>query len=616
MGEVDVFGKWSVQFSAVAAGATVALSCALMAGYFVPAFDGVDENGYILTAKRLAVTGDGAKYTDQPLEYVSENVVQTGEGQFYAKYPLGYPWLCALAYRLGGPSAVFWVNPILAVVAVVGMFLLGRALISDWAGALAAILLATNPLHNFYGLSALSHTGAVCFAIWGMLFLWRWAQAGGWLNAALAGALTAYACTIRYTEALMFLPVAAMVAARCREAACLRSAFWRRNLREVLVLAGAAAVVITPLAIHHWMVFGAPWRTGYALCGESTGFGWEWFKKNWWLMVTRLNSPGLMLIFPVGLVGLGWLSAHDRKRAALLGMWALPAMLLYAAYYWAPQGDGPGYIRFFVSVFPPLILAGLAFLCQFVPAIPLGAFVALAATANLRDSMLQLERRAARLQYVEETWSVLHNKLPADAVVVANGRTLNSVEYAGDYVLFSTDAFDRNAIKRRIKVLDDHDPHPFQRRKAEVLARELGDKTDAQLADMQRALLVTNVVAGRTVALIASRDDFRNARGRLGGAFRYDTLAEWVEVRWPRENELRAIPVTLYALHLRPKESKTQRIEELEEKIDQLQFKTRSLRGEFDERYPGARGRWEEITDLEKQLRAAQDQLKKLTTKK
>ena len=267
-----------------------------MAGYFVPAYEGVDENGYILTAKRLALTGDGTKHTDHPLEYVSENVVQVDDGVFYAKYPLGYPWLCALAYRLGGPTGVFWVNPILAVLSVVGMFLLGRAMINDWAGALAALLLATNPLHAFYGLSALSHTGAVCFAIWGMLFLWRWTQSGGWRNAALAGALTAYACTIRYTEALLFLPVVAMI-------------FWRRNFREVAVMAAAAALVIAPLAIHHWLAFGAPWRTGYALCGEATGFGWEWFKKNWWLMVTRLNSPGLTLIFPVGLVGLGYLES-------------------------------------------------------------------------------------------------------------------------------------------------------------------------------------------------------------------------------------------------------------------------------------------------------------------
>ena len=593
---MDVSASGSLRFSTIALLATVALSCALMAGYFVPAYEGVDENGYILTAKRLALTGDGTKHTDHPLEYVSENVVQVDDGVFYAKYPLGYPWLCALAYRLGGPTGVFWVNPILAVLAVVGMFLLGCAMINDWAGALAALLLATNPLHAFYGLSALSHTGAVCFAIWGMLFLWRWTQSGGWRNAALAGALTAYACTIRYTEALLFLPVVAMI-------------FWRRNFREVGVMAAAAALVIAPLAIHHWLAFGAPWRTGYALCGEATGFGWEWFKKNWWLMVTRLNSPGLTLIFPVGLVGLGYLATRDRKRATLLALWALPAMLLYTAYYWAPVGDGPGYVRFFVSVFPPLILAALAMLTETMPVLALGGFVALAATANWREATQSLERRTERLQFVQRTWEILRQHLPADAVVVANGRTLNFVEFAGDHAMFSSDAFDRSAIKNRTKILNDLDPHPFQRRKAETLARTLGDKTDAQLAEMQRALLVTNVAAGRVVALVASRAEFRNARGRLGDTFAYDSLAEW-------EDGARGSTWTLYQLRMRPKESLAERKSDLEEEIDQLQFKVKTMRAEFDERYPGAQPRWTEITDIEKQLRENRQQLKKLTGKK
>jgi hypothetical protein len=154
-----------------------------------------------------------------------------------------------------------------------------------------------------------------------MFFLWRWTQSGGWCNATLAGAFTGYACTIRYTEALLLLPVAAMIAWRWREA----------KWSEVVVMIAAAAAVVAPLAIHHWLAFGAPWRTGYALCGESTGFSWEWFKNNWWLMVTRLNSPGLMLIFPVGLVGIGYLAAHDQKGDAV-GIMGIAATLLYTAY--------------------------------------------------------------------------------------------------------------------------------------------------------------------------------------------------------------------------------------------------------------------------------------------
>src|SRR5208283_2730453 len=102
--------------------------------------------------------------------------------------------------------AMFLVNPLLAALAIVGMFFLARAMINTTAGVLGALLLATNPLHAYFGLSALSHSGSICFAVWGMFFLWRWTTSGGWLNAALAGALSAVACTIRYTEALLALP--------------------------------------------------------------------------------------------------------------------------------------------------------------------------------------------------------------------------------------------------------------------------------------------------------------------------------------------------------------------------------------------------------------------------
>lgn len=45
-------------------------------------------------------------------------------------------------------------NPILAALAVLGTFLLVvGAIIGAFAGALAAILLATNPLHAYFGLS-------------------------------------------------------------------------------------------------------------------------------------------------------------------------------------------------------------------------------------------------------------------------------------------------------------------------------------------------------------------------------------------------------------------------------------------------------------------------------
>ena len=108
------------------AAAVVALFLWMMHGYFVPAYNGTDENGYLCSARRIALKGDSAKYTGHPLEHVSGNVVQVKDDTFYAKYPLGYPWLCALAYWLGGPGAAFWVSPILAALALVALERVGQ----------------------------------------------------------------------------------------------------------------------------------------------------------------------------------------------------------------------------------------------------------------------------------------------------------------------------------------------------------------------------------------------------------------------------------------------------------------------------------------------------------
>jgi hypothetical protein len=605
-------------FFAVTVLAVTAFFAALLAAYHVGAYAGVDENGYIMTAKRLATTGDSAKFTVDPYEFVSGNWVVADNGAYYAKYPLGYPLLCALAYNLGGPSAVFLVNPILAALAVAGVFLLGAALINPFAGALAAILLATNPLHAYFGLSALSHSGSICFAVWGMFFLWRWAQRGGWWNAVLAGALTAYASTVRYTEGLLLLPIAAMVAWRLWSASGdktePRCACRLQVVAQVLVMAVAALVAAAPLLIHHWLAYGSPLASGYGLCGESTGFGWKWFAKNWPLTLSRMDNGGLMLIFPLGLVGLLYLAVNDAKRALFLGLWAVPPLLVYSAYYWAPQGEGPGFVRFFVSIFPPLILSGIALLCFAVQTrawgkVAVGLFVLLVAMTNLREAGRQLEPQSNRLLFARQTSDVVRENLPADTVIVASKRVLEFVEFAGDYRLYAQETFERGAITQARRTLEDDGPRPFQRQKAAQLLETLGTKTDAQLAEMQRGLLSKHLAAGRTVALIAARDAFQRGRARLGDKFQFEPLAEWTETQLAPNDTVRHTPWLLYKVTPRAKAAPVTGT--LAEQISALESRLRSAQTEFDRRHPGAQQALDNIKELRNELRGLQEQQKR-----
>jgi len=605
----------------------VGLFGVMLAGFYVPAYEGTDENGYLCAARRLALTGNAAKRTAHPLEFVSENVVQTDDYVFYPKYPLGYPWLAGLAYRWGGETATFLVNPILAALAVLGVFLLARALVGAFAGVLAALLLATNSLHAGFALSALSHSGSICFAIWGMYFLWRWTQRGGWLNAFAAGGFTAFTYTIRYSEALLVIPVVAMILWRyfsLPEGAMPteRMALVRRWRREVGVMAAGAVVLLAPLWVHHWVAFGAPWKNGYDLCGESTGFAWKWFQENWWLMLTKMNTPGLLLIFPLGLVGLAYVATHDPKRATLLGLWLVPALLLYSAYYWAPQGDGRGFVRFFVSVFPPLIVCALALLCEAVKPRPvwsvaLGGYVALVTTLNLRGTLTELDGQTDKLRQTRRTWDIVESHVPAGAIVISTGGMLNNLEFTGNYELYSSETFDKAAIKRRIKILDDNDPHPLQRRKAKELARAVGDMNDAQLANLQRSLLASNVAAGRVVAVVCPPEQIRNIRGRLGDAFSYERTTEWLQASYAKNGNMRQTSMTLYRLQPRQvRPPAPESVAALEEKTDQLQFRVKTLRDDFETKYPNAQKALDEIKDNEQQLRELREKIKRLAVRK
>jgi hypothetical protein len=602
----------------------VALYGVMLREYAVPAYQGVDENGYMITAKLLATQhGNPAKCTGDPYEFVSGNMVENQQGVYYAKYPIGYPMLCALAYRLGGPSAVFLVNPILAVLLIVGIFFLGRAILNDLTGAFAALLLATNPLNSYYALSALSHSGSICFATWGMFFLWRWFQNGGWLNATLAAALTSYTLTVRYTDALLAIPAAVMVAWRCVE-------LWRqtpadtrpRAMKEaggqILLMGFVAVLTVAPLFIHHWVAYGSPWTNGYSLCEESTGFGWKWFNKNWRMMMTRMDNSCLFLTFPVGLVGLAWLLIHDIKRGVFLGLWILPTLLLYTAYYWAPNSIG--YDRFFMSIFPPLFLCALAFLhfagkSHLSWAVATGLFVLLVAGVNLNDTFPQLERQNERLRFSKSISDLLRKNLPPDAVVFSEDHTLNFIEYVGNYRLYPFNIFEKGAIENRIKVLDDDEPHPFQRQKAKRIAELFKNKDNGQLAALQRKVVERYLARGRSVAIVASERNISNWRGRMDGQFEIVANGESADVQVSPRGDRRPITWALYSIKPRDPAADTNltTLAQLTERIDLMQFRVQILRSEYDEKYPGAQQSMARINETERDLRDLREQHRRLS---
>ena len=586
----------------------------LVGGHYVPAFASADQNGYLLLARRFAETGDAAQYTSDPFEFVSGNSVQVSPGVYYGKYPSGYPLLCVVAYWLGGQAAMFLVNPILATLTVLGVFFLGRAMFGDLAGIAASILLATNAVFDTQAITASSHAAAICFATWSMYFLWRWSRLGGWGSAILAGGLSAYAVSIRYTEGLLALPVLAMIAWR----------LWQqeprargRVVQEAVAMTAAALVAIAPLLAHQWIAYGSPFSSGYALCKESTGFGWEWFEENWWTMLSRMESGGLALVFPVGLAGLAALAQRQPRMALILGSWLVPGLLIYTAYCWAPKGEGMGYVRFFVSLFPPLIVGALALLQSAVPSphartAVVGLFTLLVSTTGLHYTIPQMERCAEAFTASKAAVEAVRRTLPPDAAIFASGEILDCIEFYGSYRLYGQGTFERDTLDKARKVLAGDDPHPFQRERAQQIVDLLGDKDDAQLLEQHRELLADLNRDGRAIALITDDNGYRCWRGRLSDEYGFLPRSVWASSRTDRQGNELVSDQWLYELVPRAASSPRSDVAALKADIELLRERARMLRAEYKERYPLASQEWKAITDLDCEVRRLGEEYRSL----
>ena len=331
--------------------------------YMVEAHGGVDQNGYLFGGRVLLqnltagytpvhpVTGEVDPYAFVGRMWVGADLGTDNE-RFYPKYPIGLPALVAGLLHLGGSHQgtawAFWISPVSMTLAVLGTFFLARLVIGSFLALLATAVVMTSPVTLGLSTNPNSHAPTLFCVVWGMALLWAWWRWQGWWRGMLAGLLLGYALTIRYTEGLLLVPLLLCVLFN------LRTRERKSWFQSSLVLAGWA-LPGTLLVSYNLVAFGT--LTGYDPTHESTGFAWSYFSDNWQTMLRQLNTHGLMFFFSLALVGLVLLYGSEARLALVLTTWIVPTLLVYTAYYWAP--DGPmsiGYLRFFLTVFPGMVV--------------------------------------------------------------------------------------------------------------------------------------------------------------------------------------------------------------------------------------------------------------------
>ena len=472
-----------------AAGASVLVAVLLLgyagflATYFSPAILHPDANGYWAQGTRLVNTGRTWFKPASDAQYVGMHWLLTPDGKYVSRYPPGLPVLVGVVYKAFGWEASVLVNPALATLTLLGVYLILAHVASPGWGLAGAILVAVNTAFTTHALTSISHPAVAFCLVWGVYLLLRWSEGGGVWWAFAAGAVFGCIPTIRYPDAVVALGVVAF-GLLC----------WRRHpqiWKHYLAAAGGAAVPILPLLLRNQLVFGAFWRTGYALTNEQTGFSWKWFAQHAVGYLRLLQAAGLGAMFGIGLLGLIWMCCTKRRRPLgflLLGS-AGPLIVLYMAYYWAvgiqggiggpggfmgfPGGGPAGAMRFYVPVVPPFVIAGTWAMAEALKsasklakiAVPAG-LIALQATMYGPAMLDDLAKAQAEKVPMAMATRALAGVAGPDDVIVANPALLQQLDFVDAWKLADPSLVNGWGIRVGGGSRDPNDPSPNQAEKS------------------------------------------------------------------------------------------------------------------------------------------------------
>lgn len=369
---------WGIALAAVLTGYVF-----LLRNFYAPAIIHPDANGYWAQASLMAKTGHTWLKPESDAAYVGMHWLLLGDNFFISRYPPGFPALIALVYKFWGWEASVLVNPVLAVLTLLGVFVFVQRLASAGWALLAVVALGLNPAFTVHALTQISHMPVAFCIVWGMLALWIWSSTGKIAWAVVAGLLLGCIPGTRYADAVVAPAAALFMLLHLRR--------FPRFHRHLIAAALGAAIPIVPLLVRNQLLLGAFWRTGYTLTHEQTGFSYEYFKQHAVGYLQMLQGSGLGMMFAFGLAGMVWMLAVPRVRglSAMLLTAIVPFTVVYMAYYWAmgiPNaggmggpgggGGGAGAMRFLVPIVPLFVIAGAWAMSRMLNAAPLGVKIA------------------------------------------------------------------------------------------------------------------------------------------------------------------------------------------------------------------------------------------------
>jgi len=436
----------SRSIAAIAAVATIVL--AFRFGVFVAGAS--DQYGYVSQAElwtngRLVVAdrftalapvlGPGVA----PLGY---RLAQT-PGAMVPTYPPGLPLAMAAAHMTAGPSAVFWVVPLLAGAVVWLTYVLGERTVDRRAALLACLLCASSPIFLFLAFEPMTDVPATAW--W--LLAWVLAVVPGSAAAAGAGLASAAAILTRPNLVVLALVVALVVA---------RS---QPRLRRLLLFAAPVALADLFIAALYWTLYGSPLESGFG--PPAYLFHAERIPQNLpryfgWLI--ELHGAGILLAFAAPVVV---------RQSRWPGMLIFSGVLLscYLPYF---VYDNWTFLRFLMPAIPLLLILASSVIVRTLESLPravrgtclIAICVAGCSWYGFKTARLGVfgpVRAEDRYQIVGE---YVRRALPQNAVVITTIQS-GSIRWYGQRMTLRWDLVEDERLDRAIDVLRSHGYEPY-----------------------------------------------------------------------------------------------------------------------------------------------------------
>ena len=259
-----------------------------------------------------------------------------GDKGYPPRYPPGMSLLIAASLPLVGtaPGSGIWVVLASALAAIAGTYALAHVAAGPAAGVVAALLVATSPLHVRCSRAVMSDIPATAAVAW--LSAWLIAslrRRTGVLEHAALGFACGLAVSVRQ-------PLAVLAPSACIMVGLLSVGTPRERMRNALVLGAGVLVGLLPLLWLNMELFGHPLHTGYGYWAPGQSFSPAWVAQqrgpggtsNAWFYATLLAGGRALYAWPAAvllLIGTVVAARRDRTvRTLVLLAWLFTILFL------------------------------------------------------------------------------------------------------------------------------------------------------------------------------------------------------------------------------------------------------------------------------------------------